>query len=268
MTIDPRLIERRQTVAEENAHRSVGRLLRFLAVILVVSGVVWLMLSPWLSVSRVRTAGILASSAHGTLAQHGVVAGTPMIFVGTGRVEAALEADPWILEARVDRDWPDEIVVQVIERIPVIWVQSAEGWSWRAIDGVAVPGPDAPDEEDPRLIASGMLESELDGSLLVEGAAEFVESLPRGLAQGLTLEIQDGELWAVIEGKAVRLGRPVEMKAKALSLAALLREDIPQGSTLILVAPTNPAVEMPNTRDDVEEAETTDGAGEEETGDG
>lgn len=269
MTIDPRLIERRQTVAEENAHRSVGRLLRFLAVLLVVGGLVWLMLSPWLSVARVRTAGIISSSAHGTLAEHGVVAGTPMVFLGTGEAEAALQADPWILEARVDRDWPDEVVVQVIERVPVIWVQSAEAWSWRAIDGVAVPGPDGPDEASPRLIASGMLESDLDQSLLVEGAAEFVESLPEGLSRGLTLEMQDGELWADIEGHTVRLGRPVEMEAKALSLGALLREDLPEGSTLILVAPTNPAVVMPEARSaDTQDAATTEEAGDEERSDG
>ena len=269
MTIDPRLIERRQTVAEENAHRSMGRLLRFLGAILLVGGVVWLMLSPWLSVARVRTAGIISSSAHVTLAEHGVVAGTPMVFLKAGKAEAALESDPWILDARVARDWPDEVVVQVIERVPVIWVQSAEGWSWRAIDGVAVPGPDGPDELSPRLLAPGTLESDLDESLLVEGAAEFVVSLPEGLAQGLILEMKEGELWADIEGHAIRLGRPVEMEAKALSLGALLREDIPEGSTLILVAPTNPAVEMPDARPaETEEVETGDEAGGEETGDG
>lgn len=257
MTIDPRLLERRRSVAEVNAHRSMGRLLRFLAVILLLGGVFWLAMSPWFSVARVRTAGIVSSNAHASLAERGVVVGTPMVLVRTGDVESSLEADPWIIEARVDRDWPDEVVVRVIERIPVIWVQSAEGWSWRAVDGKSVPGPESPDESSPKLIAQVMPESELDGSLLVQGAAEFVVSLPDPLRQGLTLVMEQGEIWAEVEGYEIRLGRPVDMEAKALSLGALLREDLPAGSTLILVAPTNPAVELPGS-----EAAEAESAGE------
>lgn len=267
MTIDPRLLERRRTVAEENAYRSIGRLLRFLAVLLLAGGAFWLAMSPWLSVTRVRTAGIVSSSAHAALAEHGVVAGTPMVLLPIAEVESALEADPWVVEADVRRDWPNEVVVRVVERVPVIWVQSAEGWTWRAIDGVPVPGPDGPDETSPRLIATGLVEAELDDSLLVEGAAEFVLSLPGPLREGLALHMEEGgELWAEIEGYGVRLGRPVEMEAKALSLGALLREDIPDGSTLILVAPTNPAVEMPDAAEDG--GETSEIEGVEEAQDG
>jgi hypothetical protein len=45
-----------------------------------------------------------------------------------------------------------------------------------------------------------------------------------------------------VGGYQVRLGRPVEMGEKALSLAALLREQPPAGSILTLIAPTNPAI--------------------------
>lgn len=245
MSIDPRLLERRQTVAEENAQRSMSLLLRFMTAALIVGGLFWLALSPWLSVARVRTAGIVSSGAHASLAEHNVVVGTPMILLRTGEAESALKADPWIADASVRRDWPDEVLVRVIERVPVIWVQSAEGWSWRAVDGVALPGPDGPEESSPRLIASAMLESELDGSLLVRGAAEFVVSLPDALRPGLTLELEDAELWADVEGYRVRLGRPVDMGAKALTLGTLMGEEIPEGSTVILVAPTHPAIALP-----------------------
>lgn len=247
MTIDPRLLERRRTVAEENAHRSIGRLLRFLLFGLIVGGLVWLALSPWLSVSRVRIAGIVSSDGNAVLAEHGVVAGTPMVLLRLGEVEKAMAADPWILEATVRRDWPNEVVVQVTERVPVIWVQSREGWSWRAIDGVAVPGPVGPEDTSPRLVVDDMSEAELESSMVIEGAAEFVDALPDSLSSGLMLGLREGELWADVGGFAVRLGRPIEMRAKALSLDALLREQIPAGSTLILVAPTNPAIEVPET---------------------
>lgn len=258
MTIDPRLLERRRTVAEENAHQSIGRLLRFLAFALIAGGLVWLALSPWLSVDRVRTTGIVSSDANAILAEHGVVAGTPMVLLRLGEVEKAMAADPWIVDVTVRRDWPDEVLVRVLERKPVIWVQSREGWTWRAIDGEAVPGPSGPDASSPRLIADSLSEGDLETSRLIEGAAEFIDSLPEEVSQGLTLRLDEGEIWAEVQGFAVRLGRPIEMKAKALTLGALLREPIPEGSTLILVAPTNPAVQVP---DAASETGSEDGAG-------
>ena len=243
MTIDSRLLERRKTVAEDNAHRSVGRLLRFLIVLGVIGALVWLALSPWLSVSQVHTAGVSSSQAHKTLSEHGVVAGTPMILLRPGRVEQALGADPWIGEARVQLSWPNEVIVQVRERVPVLWVESSEGWTWRAVDGVAVPGPEGPDVDSPRLLVPQMSEAELVDSQLVRGTAEFVDALPPEISAGLRLTVESGELWAEAAGFDVRLGRPIEMDEKALSLTALLAEDLPENAILILVAPTHPAVE-------------------------
>ena len=263
MTIDPRLLERRKDVAEEKAQHSMRRLFRFLIVALMVGGLVWLALSPWLAVSRVRTAGIVSSDANATLVREGLVAGTPMILVRAGAIEEALEQDPWVQDARVTLEWPDEIVVRVTERIPVLWVESREGWSWRAPDGVAVPGPDQPEARSPRLIVPDLTDSDLDDSRLVIGSAEFVEALPSELQENLTMSLREGELWADVAGFDVRLGRPVEMKAKALSLTALLREDLPEGSTLILVAPTNPSVSLPDSGggEPVDATEGSEGGG-------
>lgn len=244
MTIDPRLLDRRKTVAEENAHRSIGRLLRFLVVLLLTAALVWLAFSPWLSVSQVRTEGISSSKAHQTLSENGVVAGAPMIMLRPERVEEALGDDPWIGEARVQLNWPDEVIVRVRERVPVLWVESSEGWTWRAVDGVAVPGPESPDADSPRLQVSQMSEADLVDSELVRGTAEFVDALPPDVTAGLTVTVEAGELWAAVAGFDVRLGRPIEMDEKALSLTALLGEDLPDDAMLILVAPTHPAVEV------------------------
>ena len=81
MRIDPRLAERRREVAEDRARRKVNRLVKFLIAIGVLGGVVWLFLSPLLSVAMVTTSGIAASSAETVLVEHGVVAGTPLILI-------------------------------------------------------------------------------------------------------------------------------------------------------------------------------------------
>jgi hypothetical protein len=86
MTIDPRLAERRREVAEDRARRNVGRLIKFLGAAAMAGGLVWLFLSPWLSVASVTTTGIAASTAAAILAERGVVEGAPMIMIRSGDV--------------------------------------------------------------------------------------------------------------------------------------------------------------------------------------
>lgn len=245
MTIDPRLMERRKVVAEDTAKRSVGRLLRFLALILAAGAVAWLILSPWLSVSRVTVNGVESSEANSVLVDHEVKAGTPMVLINAGQVETALLEDPWVAEAEIQMDWPDLIVVDVVERVPAAWVLTAGGWTRRAIDGVALPSAAEPDDVLAKVEMAMLAEEDAGSSTDLLGALEFAASLPADLATGAVLTLLEGELWAAMPGYTVRLGRPDEMTAKALSLAALHKTGIADGSTVTLIAATNPAVSPP-----------------------
>jgi hypothetical protein len=75
MSIDPRLMERRKTVAEDNAKKNISRLLKFLMVVVFAGASAWLLFSPWLSVDRVETDGVNSSAANSILAELGVRAG-------------------------------------------------------------------------------------------------------------------------------------------------------------------------------------------------
>jgi len=240
MTIDPRLIERRRAVAEDRAARDVGRLLRMLSLAACLGLATWLAFSPWLSVDNVRTAGIARSAARSVLAESGVVAGAAMITLRPGSVEQALEADPWVRDAEVGRRWPDEVIVRVVEREPAAWVETAEGWARRDIDGAALPGPPTPDRTLVRIALASVADEE--SSQLMLGAIEFAAHLPGSLSAATHIVSEGGELWATVDQHRVRLGRPVEMKAKALSLAALLEYDPAPDATLNVMAPTRPAV--------------------------
>jgi hypothetical protein len=74
------------------------------------------------------------------------------------------------------------------------------------------------------------------------GAIEFVAALPPEVARLTAVRFEAGELWAVVDGYQVRLGRDTEMTEKAVSLLTLLGEGLPKSSVLVLVAPTHPAV--------------------------
>lgn len=258
MSVDPRLIERRKTVAEYNAKKSMSRLLKFLLSLLLAGSLLWLVFSPWLSIKQVTTSGVVASRSHSVLTEEGVVAGTPMILVNPARVEERLLEDPWVAETAVRRVWPNEVTVEVVERTPTAWVLTEDTWTRRAVDGVALPSEPDPDEDMAWIEMSELTEREATDSADLLGALEFVEALPADRHPGTVVTRVDGEVWATVDDYQVRLGRAVDMTEKALSLDALLDQGIPEGSTVVLIAPTNPAVLTPDQVD-----QSDNGAGEE-----
>lgn len=246
MRIDPRLAERRRAVAEDRARRKVSRLVKFLVALGLVGAVVWLFLSPFLSVASVTTSGIAASSAATALAEQGVVEGTPLILIRTDLVESAIETDPWVRDSVVELDWPTGVVVRVQERAPVAWLETTEGWGLFAVDGVQLGTASDPDPAMPWIQLGPIPADDTETAPEVLGSLEFVATLPEELKATARVRSEPGgEIWAEVAGFQVRLGRPVEMSAKALSLAALLREEPAPGSTLTLIAPTHPAVSPP-----------------------
>jgi cell division septal protein FtsQ len=242
MSIDPRLAERRRVVAEDHAHRNIRRLLRFLLLLIGLGAIVWFALSPWVSVGRVRTAGVVSSDAAAILEAHQIVVGTPMILVRTGEVEGALESDPWVIEADVALDWPNDVVVKVTERVPRAWVETAGGWVRRAEDGFPVPSGIEPDNTLGWVRLPTVTEEDAVQSDLVLGSIDFLANLPPQIAVLTAVRLEEGELWAVVDGYQVRLGRATEMRQKAISLVSLMAEGLPKTATLVLIAPTHPSV--------------------------
>lgn len=255
MTIHSKVLERRQEVAEDRARQSMGRLVRLLLLVIPLALVAWVAFSPWLSVSRVEVGGVEVASVYETLAAHRVVVGTPMILLDPDGVESTLESDPWIAEATINLVWPDAVWVTVEERSPLAWVQTRDGWSRRSLDGVALPSPAVPDETLPTIVLAEMGEGDVAGSPALTGALVWIDTLPPRLRGGTTVRIVAGELWADVAGHPVRLGRPVEMAAKAKTLTTLLSEPLPPGAEINLTAPTHPAVSAAKPEDDEPEAD-------------
>jgi cell division protein FtsQ len=256
MSIDQRLIERRREVAEDRARRNVSRLVRFLVVLALVGIGVWVLMSPFLSVKEVVVTGVAASRAHEILADEKVVAGRPMILIRPESVADALQRDPWVRGVSVTANWPGTVVVEVEERTPVAWTETGGGWDRRAVDGVVLPSDSGPDGSMPQARLASVPDADAEKSPMVLGALEFAAALPRGLWPGTVIRVEaNGELWAEVSGYQVRLGRPIEMEDKALSLAALLAESPARGSILTVIAPRNPAVTPPDAGDDTESNE-------------
>ena len=240
--VDPRLAERRRTVAESNARRRLRRIFWTLVVVSLAGAVGWVAQSPWFSIAHIAVSGVDGSDSYRILETAGVVEGAPLITAVPGRIEGLLEEDPWVVEATVRRVIPDAIEVVVEERSPFAWVQW--GGAWAVIAGDSVVLRTDPEPAGPTLVLDV---APIDrGSRFrdprVTGGVTFLAGLPAETRNQVSLAEENGELWADVGGMSVRLGLPTEMKEKAAALVAILEEGIPPGSVINLVAPTRPAV--------------------------
>ena len=213
-----------------------------LAALGAAGGIAWLLNSPYLSIEEVAVTGASNAAVDEILARHQVVEGRPLASVRAGAVEESLAADPWVVSASVKLVFPTRIEVYVKERTSIAWLPLEEGWALLADDGVIVYYSDSSDAtrsgilieaEDPGL--GGVVEDDY-----VYGALRFLEGLSSGLAPQSAVRLIEGELWAKVSSRAVRLGAPVEMASKAESLQAVIAA-APDG-VIDVTAPGRPAV--------------------------
>ncbi len=252
--VDPRMRARRIGVL-----RSVGRRrLRVVAAVGLVAAVavggVVLLKSPLLSVKRVQLDGAAYVDRTRLAGLVADLRGTPLIDVDTGAVEQALEADPWVKRARVERDWFSGVRLDIVERVPVATFMS-EDQGWRIVDAsgaviaalepghkpldvvtiqASSPGPDL----DPGSIATGPLAT----------AAAVAPRLPERLQKELDhLAVGDDgsvELVLTSEGR-ILLGRPERLRDKLISsMVAIDGVDVAQIEVLDVSTPERPVLTM------------------------
>jgi cell division protein FtsQ len=106
----------------------VARVLTWGALALLAYGVsAWTVAQPWFALRSIEVA---TPVKHVTETQVRLVAerhvrGT-FFTVGLDRVREGLEKLPWVREARVERHWPDTLVVSITEHVPLArWNQDA-----------------------------------------------------------------------------------------------------------------------------------------------
>lgn len=252
--VDRRFAARRRQVAEVEARSFLTRLIWALALAMVVAITVWLFRSPILAVSSIEVNGFAAAEIEPILSANGVVMGRPMVSVRPLNVSEALLEDPRIKAASVELDWPQAVVVKIEPRRAVAWANLGGYWGQVGVDGVVMATAPEPSDGLP------ILEVPWDGSepgFQALGALEFLGALDALVAQQTVVITRGAELWAILPNVMVRLGRPVDMTAKAFALEAVLAQGVSMGSMVNLLAPTRPAVMDPESAAAAASASTT-----------
>jgi cell division protein FtsQ len=222
------------------------------ALVLVAAAVV--LHSPWMSLQEVEILGAEHADVAARVAESGVGEGALMVWISPGEVEAAVVADPWVREARVQRLLPDRLVVEVLEHTPLLWVQGTDAWMLVGREGSVLRQADRPDDSLMRA-ALGLRDrapgTRPDEPLWDEVVALALVFEPE-MAATVELEILGGEMWTTIAGVRVRLGPPTDLADKGRVLPAILAEGVPPGWSIDLVAPRRPVLVPPSLRDEAE----------------
>jgi cell division protein FtsQ len=226
---------------EETAPR--GRWPLF-AILTIAGTAVLILSSPLLSVRHIEIDGVGRSSTAERVASTGVGEGALLLWVDTGAIDQAVRADPWVSDVRVRRVWPDTVVIEVLERRPVAWIEGVLGWMEVAEDGTVVATADQPGQN---LLTAAVAFPDRDpGDRPADPAwHEIVQMalvLEEDLGPTIVLEMRGSEMWTRAAGHEVRLGFPIDLSDKARSLLAIIAGDIPAGAVIDLTSPRRPAV--------------------------
>lgn len=203
----------------------VWKRLAVLAVLvaLLTGGTYALYFSTWLSVRGVEVAGARTVSDEVITGAAAVPRGGALARVDLAAIQARVESLGPVREAKVSRQWPDRVRVEVEERVAVAVVDL--GGSLRGLDetGVVFGAFREAPADLPRVETQVGTRAEA-----LREAAAVVASLPAGLAgtvDHVAVETVDRISLALRDGRTVVWGSAVDSRTKAAVLAVLLPQE-------------------------------------------
>lgn len=135
-------------------------------------------LSPAMDVDAVRVTGAKRLTA-AEIERAARVGGGPLATVDTDAVRRRVTALPGVKTATVTREWPSAVVVEVVERVPVVAVPRDGRTELYDIEAVLVATVDTAPKTTPRLnVADGSPTPEV-----VRAAVAMLRALPKPLRQ-------------------------------------------------------------------------------------
>jgi cell division protein FtsQ len=221
------------------------------AVVGVVAGIVVIavLASPLFSIRDVQVEGAVYTSQDALTMAADLLEGDSYFTLDTNGAVGILKDDPWVEDVRVSKYFPNTVVIEVDERVPVVWyvgednkarVVDAEGRIITVLEGwptdylqVTGVGPS---------LAAGAV-----SDVGYRAAAQTVLALPdelRRLVESLELS-PGGELSMTLSsGTIVRFGTPTDLQNKLVSVVVLLRRQNPTDIAIIDVSTGEVTVAM------------------------
>ena len=145
----------RWVAARREEGRRRLRILVIVASVITVLALAWgVTVSPLLAIEQIDVKGNAQVTTAEVIAAAQVGEGDAMVWLDPDQVAARLEASPWIRTAKVTRDWPRTLVIEVTERTPAAWVQVDGAAGVLVVDGTGrvLTRADAPPAGLPQIV--------------------------------------------------------------------------------------------------------------------
>lgn len=146
-------------------------------------------------------------------------------------VEGAVLGHPWVAQADARRSLPSTLVVRIVERSRLAWVQDADGYAVVAADGTVLERVEEPRSE---LVSLGArLVSLAPGDRVpgLDGALAVTARLPAGLVEQVERAGISGEevILDLRSGGRVLYGEPARFRQKNDALTSMMRWAVERG---------------------------------------
>ena len=235
---DPTFEDRRRKQERRERLQRVKWLKLAGVIVGIVVAVMAILASPLFAIRSVTLEGNVYTSKEVVEQVRDLLKGASVFTVDTGKARTILLDDPWVSDVRITTHFPSKALVEIAERVPVVWyvgtdqkvrVVDARGRVIVVLDGwptkyLQVEGT------GPSLDAGAVADD------AYRAAAQLVLALPdeiRPKVASLALS-PGGELSMTLKsGTVVRFGQPADLQNKLVLVVVLLRRQDP--ATLAVV---------------------------------
>lgn len=215
----PRLEARAAAERDERRRRLLHRAGITAAVVLPLVLLGWVLLgSSLLAVQKVVVTGTTRVSPARIAQAAGVPDGTPLARVDTAAVARRVKALGPIASVTVTRDWPHELRVRVVERVPIVAVPHGSSVQLLDASGVEVAEVAA--------VPRGVYRLETASPEATTAALAVLRELPHGIRGrlGSMTAVSPEQVTLVLrDGRKIVWGAPVDGPTKAAAVLALIR---------------------------------------------
>jgi cell division protein FtsQ len=246
---DPTFEERQRRHKRRERLRRV-KWVKLAGVVVVASVVVaGVLASPLFAIRSVTFEGVVYTSKETVAKVTDSIQGSSIFTVDTAKAREQLLDDPWVAEVRITTDFPGKALVEVAERVPVVWYV-ADDQKARVVDdrGHVVAVLTGWPTKYLRVIGTGpALEAGAIADDVYRAAAQLVLALPDEIRTKVkALELTGGgELSMILKsGTVVRFGPPTDLQDKLIAIVVLFRRQDPATLAVVDVSTGDPTVQL------------------------
>jgi cell division protein FtsQ len=246
---DPTFEERQRRHKRRERLRRV-KWVKLAGVVVVASVVVaGVLASPLFAIRNVTFEGVVYTSKETVAKVTDSIEGSSIFTVDTAKAREQLLDDPWVAEVRITTDFPGKALVEVAERVPVVWYV-ADDQKARVVDdrGHVVAVLTGWPTKYLRVIGTGpALEAGAIADDVYRAAAQLVLALPDEIRTKVkALELTGGgELSMILKsGTVVRFGPPTNLQDKLVAIVVLFRRQDPATLAVVDVSTGDPTVQL------------------------